>query len=194
MNISQAGINLIKKYEGCSLTAYKDLSGVWTIGYGWTGKVGGKTIVSGMKIDQETAEKLLVDNLYQYEKKVEKYASKYHFNQNQFDALVSFAYNIGSIDQLTANGTRTIAQIKEHWAAYNKAGGKVVQGLVNRRKDELTLFNRPSLINDIAINKNGNIIYVDAVNINGNNFIKLRDIEKLTNLKVSYSNGQVYIK
>lgn len=77
--------------------------------------------------------------MVKYEKKVDKY-SKYNFNQNEFDALVSFAYNVGSIDGLTANGTRTKAQIASKILAYNKAGGKVLSGLTRRRQAEYALF------------------------------------------------------
>ena len=69
-----------------------------------------------------------------------KYNSKYKWNQNEIDALVSFAYNIGSIDGLTANGTRSRATIAAKILEYNKAGGKVYRGLTRRRKAERKLF------------------------------------------------------
>ena len=144
--ISEACLTLVKKWEGCYLTAYQDPVGVWTIGYGTTNadkSITGTTIKKGLKISQATADKWLRAALTKkYLPKVLKYDSKYNFNQNQLDALVSFAYNIGSIDQLTANGTRTIAQISAHITAYNKSGGKVLTGLTNRRKDEKTLFDK----------------------------------------------------
>lgn len=95
-----------------------------------------------MKITQEQAEELLKKDLAEYEAKVEKY-NKYNWNQNQFDALVSFAYNIGSIDQLTSNGRRSIKTISEKILEYNKAGGKTLEGLVKRRKAEKELFDEP---------------------------------------------------
>lgn len=134
MKISQRGIDLIKEFEGCRLTAYKDAVGIWTIAYGHT-----KNVKQGMKITQEQAEELLKEDLAEYEAKVEKY-NKYNWNQNQFDALVSFAYNIGSIDQLTSNGRRAIKTISEKILEYNKAGGKVLEGLTRRRKAEKALF------------------------------------------------------
>lgn len=137
MKISQRGIDLIKEFEGCRLTAYKDAVGVWTIAYGHT-----KNVKQGMKITQEQAEELLKKDLVEYEAKVEKY-NKYNWNQNQFDALVSFAYNIGSIDQLTSNGRRAIKTISEKILEYNKAGGKTLEGLVRRRKAEKKLFDEP---------------------------------------------------
>lgn len=139
MKISDKGLAIIKKFEGCRLTAYKCPAGVLTIGYGHTGK----DVVSGMKITQAQADDLLRKDLERFEKKVEKYNGTYHWNQNQFDALVSFAFNIGSIDQLTAKGTRSIAEISKKLLAYNKAAGKVLRGLVNRREEEKKLFDEP---------------------------------------------------
>lgn len=144
--ISDNCLALVKKWEGCYLTAYLDPVGVWTIGYGTTNadkSITGKTIKRGLKISQATADKWLRESLNRkYLPKVLKYDGKYNWNQNQLDALVSFAYNIGSIDQLTANGTRTIAQISAHIPAYNKAGGKVLTGLVRRRANEKALFDK----------------------------------------------------
>ena len=135
MKTSQNGIDLIKRFEGCRLEAYRCPAGKPTIGYGHTAGV-----KMGQKITQVQAESFLKDDLARYEKLVEKYDSRYHWNQNQFDALVSFAYNIGSIDQLTANGTRSISTIAEKITAYNKAGGQILSGLKERRKAEQTLF------------------------------------------------------
>ena len=142
--VSQKGINLVKQFEGCKLKAYKDSVGVITIGYGTTNadkSITGTTITMGMTITQATADKWLEKSLNnKYAKLVDKYNSKYNWTQNQFDALVSFAYNIGSIDQLTAKGTRTKSEIAEKMLLYRKAGGKVLEGLVRRRKAERALF------------------------------------------------------
>ena len=143
LTISNYGINLIKKFEGCRLSAYKDAVGVITIGYGWTKPIDGKALTMGTTITQAKADALLKEGLKSYEQKVLKYDSRYHWNQNQFDALVSFAYNIGSIDQLTASGTRSIAEIAEKITAYQKAGGKTLPGLVKRREAERQLFLTP---------------------------------------------------
>lgn len=147
MNISQKGIDLIKEFEGCRTVAYLDAVGVWTIGYGTTNadkSIIGVEIRKGLTITKTVAENWLKLSLNKkYTPKVEKYDSKYHFNQNQFDALVSFAYNIGSIDQLTQNGTRTIKEISEKILAYDKAGGKVLAGLTRRRQAEKKLFDTP---------------------------------------------------
>ena len=138
MRASQNGINLIKQFEGCRLTAYKCAAGVPTIGYGHTAGV-----KMGQTINQVQAESFLKDDLMKYEKNVEKYDSKYHWNQNEFDALVSFAFNIGSIDQLTANGTRDRKTIAERILQYNKAAGKTLDELTRRRKAEHELFLKP---------------------------------------------------
>lgn len=138
MKTSKNGINLIKKFEGCRLTAYKCAAGVPTIGYGHTAGV-----KMGQAITQAQAEGFLKDDLIKYEKNVEKYDSKYHWNQNEFDALVSFAFNIGSIDQLTANGTRDREAIADKMPQYNKAAGKALDGLTKRRAAELELFLKP---------------------------------------------------
>ena len=134
MKTSNKGINLIKEFEGCRLKAYKCPAGVWTIGYGHTSGV-----KEGQVITQEKALQFLKSDLKKYEKHVESFR-KYNWNQNQFDAMVSFAFNVGSINQLTANGTRTIQQISSKILAYNKATGEELAGLTRRRQAEQKLF------------------------------------------------------
>lgn len=138
MKISQTGLELIKRFEGCRLAAYKDSGGTWTIGYGHT-----KGVTAGQTITQAQADAFLVEDCGKAEATVNKYMSKYNFNQNQFDGLVSFAFNIGSIDKLTINGTRTIAEISSKIPEYCKCAGKKLQGLVNRREAEKKLFDTP---------------------------------------------------
>ncbi len=135
LKTGQAGLDLIKQFEGCRLTAYRCPAGVWTIGYGHTAGV-----AAGQRITQEEADRLLVSDAEKYEKKVNKYHDRYTWRQNEFDALVSFAFNVGSIDQLTANGTRSRAVIAEKIMAYNKAAGKPLAGLTKRRQAEQNLF------------------------------------------------------
>lgn len=144
MHISKNGLDLIKKYEGLYLSAYKCPAGVLTIGYGTTNadkEITLFTINSKTKITKEKAEELLKKSVEKkYEPLVNKFNNKYKFNQNEFDALVSFCYNIGSINQLTQNGRRTKQEIADAMLKYNRASGKVLQGLVRRRKEERTLF------------------------------------------------------
>ena len=143
MKTGPKGIKLIKSFEGCRLIAYKCPAGIWTIGYGHTGFVDGRAICAGMKITSAKATELLQDDLEKFEKLVEKYP-KYKFTQNEFDAMVSFAYNTGSIDKLTINGTRPKEVVAEKILAYNKANGVALKGLTRRRKVEHTLFTSKS--------------------------------------------------
>lgn len=141
MKISDAGLDIIREFEGCPLVAYLDAVGVWTIGYGHT-----KNVKKGQVITKTQAEHFLLSDVKTAENKVNKYQDRYKWNVNQYSALVSFAFNIGSIDQLTANGTRNNAQISEKILAYDKGkvNGKMVvlAGLSRRRKAEKALFDK----------------------------------------------------
>ena len=136
--INKSGLNLIKKYEGCKLTSYICPAGVLTIGYGHTGK----DVKPNQTISKKKAINLLKKDLARFERHVQTYNYIYEWTDNEFSALVSFAFNIGNIDQLTAYGTRTRSQIRSAMLKYVKANGKTLQGLVKRRKAELKLFNR----------------------------------------------------
>lgn len=135
MKIGEAGLQIIKNFEGCRLTAYLCPAGVWTIGYGHT-----TGVKKGQRITQAQADSFLAEDLRKYEQKVNKYYDKYMWRQNEFDALVSFAFNVGSIDRLSANGTRSKKLIGEKILLYNKAGGKELSGLTKRRQAEQRLF------------------------------------------------------
>ena len=143
MNISSTGLNLIKKWEGGPwLTAKRFGSEKYlSIGYGHYGP----DVKVGQKITKAEAESLLKKDVQKAVNHVNTINNKYgyKFNQNEFDALVSFTYNIGSINQLTANGTRSKATIANKMLLYNKSCGKVLAGLTNRRKDERKLFITP---------------------------------------------------
>ena len=136
--INKSGLNLIKKYEGCKLTSYICPAGVLTIGYGHTGK----DVKPNQTISKKKAINLLKKDLARFERHVQSYNYIYEWTDNEFSALVSFAFNIGNIDQLTAYGTRTRSQIRTAMLKYVKANGKTLAGLVKRRKAELKLFNR----------------------------------------------------
>lgn len=142
-HVTNKCIKLVKKFEGLYKKAYRDEVGVWTIGYGITNadkSITGATIKAGLVISEKTADNWLERSLNsKYLQKIMKYDKKYNWNQNEIDALVSFAYNIGSIDGLTANGTRSRATIAAKILEYNKAAGKVYRGLT-RRKAERKLF------------------------------------------------------
>lgn len=138
MNISQQGIDLIKSFEGFRAQSYKCLvtEKYFTIGYGHYGP----DVRLGQVITKAEGERLLAEDLKRFVSHVNKYDYIYDFNQSEFDALASFSYNIGNIDQLTDKGKRSKAVIAEKMLLYNKSGGKVIQGLVNRRKAEQALF------------------------------------------------------
>lgn len=140
MRTNENGKNLIKSFESCRLNAYKDPTGTLTIGWGHTGNVDGTPIYLGMTITQEKANELFDSDLERFENHVNGYHDEYNFTSNEFSALVSFAYNVGSITQLTAKGTRTKAQIANKMLEYVYSKGKKLQGLVNRRAKERTLF------------------------------------------------------
>ena len=137
MKTSRRGINLIKEFEGLRLTAYRCPAGVYTIGYGHT-----RGVKRGMKITEEEASAFLTADLLNREKAVERYDSVYHWNQNEFDALVSFTFNCGATNlrALLRNGRRNRSQIAATLPLYRKAGGKVLKGLERRRAAEKALF------------------------------------------------------
>ncbi|WP_137984532.1 lysozyme [Enterobacter kobei] len=144
MQTSDKGIALIKEFEGCKLTAYQDSVGVWTIGFGWTQPVDGKPIRAGMTIKQETAERLLKTGLVSYESDVSRLV-KAGLTQGQFDALVSFTYNLGARSLSTSTLLRKLnsgdyAGAADEFPRWNKAGGKVLNGLTRRREAERALF------------------------------------------------------
>jgi len=143
LSISESGLALIKQFEGCRLTSYQDSTGLWTIGYGHISNV-----LKGQTITQAQADAYLKSDCSNTEKYVNKYDSIYHWSQNQFDALVSFTFNCGSgnLRALLNNGQRTITEISTKIPAYNKAGGKVLQGLMNRRNAEKELFDKVSIV------------------------------------------------
>lgn len=141
MKTSEKGKELIKKFEGCELTAYRDPVGVLTIGYGHT-----KGVKEGDKITKKKADELLSEDLERFETRVNYWSTKkYRFNQNEFDALVSFAFNLGNgnLDKLVKNGKRNRGEISDCILLYVKAGGKTLSGLVKRRKEERALFLTP---------------------------------------------------
>ena len=135
---SDRGINLIKQFEGLRLTAYYDSYGkVWTIGYGHTGS----DVYKGLKITEAQAEQLLRQDAKGKEKYVnnKKYVSAL-INQNQFDALVSFTFNVGQKYLKELCYGKSVEQIAEKITLYVKSNGVVLNGLVKRRKAEKELF------------------------------------------------------
>lgn len=142
MKTSQRGIDLIKQSEGCELEAYPDPgtgAEPWTIGYGST-----KGVTKGMKISQAEAEFMLVRDLLVFEAGVTNLV-KVPITQNQFDALVCFSYNVGlgnlqSSTLLKMVNNRDFAGAAQQFQRWNKAAGKVLNGLTKRRLAEAKLF------------------------------------------------------
>lgn len=146
MMMTEEGISLIKKYEGCKLTAYKCPAGVWTIGYGNTFYEDGSTVKPGDKITQERADQLFRNIL---EKKFLEPVRKLivsDINDNMFSAIVSFTYNVGIgnlksstlLKKVNANpNDQTISLEFKKWV---KSAGKVLPGLVRRRESESDLY------------------------------------------------------
>ena len=133
------GIALIKKFEGCELEAYQCSAGVWTIGYGHT-----KDVVEGKIITQEQAEEMLIDELHEYENYINDYVTV-ALSQNQFDALVSWVYNLGPANLKASTLLKVLNQgeyedVPTQIKRWNKAGGKVLEGLIRRREAEACLF------------------------------------------------------
>lgn len=138
MKISENGLKLIIDFEGFCPKATKAVKTekYYTIGFGHYGK----DVDEKQTITKEDALLLLKKDMKRFETKVMKYNDCYNFTQNEFDALVSFAYNVGNIDQLTARGTRSKKEISDAMLKYIKSGGNVLEGLRKRRTRERELF------------------------------------------------------
>ena len=180
MNISETGIQLIKKFEGCSLKAYKCPAGIWTIGYGHTSGV-----KEGQTITKAQAEDLLKQDLKQFEVVVNNLVNV-SLNQNQFDALVSFCYNIGTgniknstlLKLLNKGDHKGAAEQFERWVY---AGAKKLNGLVKRRAAEKELFLK-------SIDNECYIVTANALNIRenaGTNYKILKVLYKNEVVKIS---------
>ena len=146
MRISKNGLDLIKKYEGLKLEPYLCPANVPTIGYGATYYLDERKVsMDDSKITELYAEELLLSMLTRYEKGVERYV-QVEINQNQFDALVSFAYNLGlgALKESTllkkVNSNPCDENISYQFNRWTKAGGKELSGLVKRRKEEGHLY------------------------------------------------------
>ena len=142
MKVSQNGIELIKLFEGCKLKSYKCPAGVWTIGFGNTYYLDGSKVLMGQKISQAEADMLLLKLLPKYEATVDRNI-KVTVTQNQYDALVSFCWNCGSSESLfRLVNIKATDEVIHKWLCshYIMGGGKVLAGLVRRRKAEADLF------------------------------------------------------
>ena len=139
MAISQEGIALIKRFEGCELKSYRCSAGVPTIGYGST-----KGVSMDMEITQERAEALLIEDISDFEEEVNK-CVKVPLTQNQFDALVAWTFNLGGTNLRNSTMLKVLNEgdyekVPSEMKRWNKAAGKTLDGLIRRREAESLLF------------------------------------------------------
>lgn len=145
MKVNQATLDLIKRFEGLRLTAYKDSVGVWTIGYGTTSRAGiGVEVTPGMEINEADAEAFLKMALEKFAAQIIPSFTRKP-TENQFGAMLSLAYNIGpgafkKSTCLKRFNAGDIEGAAEALTWFKKAGGKVLRGLVRRRAAERELF------------------------------------------------------
>ena len=149
MKLSNNGIRLIQEAEGLILTSYLCSAGVPTIGYGATYYHDGSKVKLGQTITRDQANQLLKDHLKEFEGSVIGLLNTTKVNQNQFDALVSFCFNLGAANLAKSQLLRFIKanpndpKIAAEFAKWNRAGGEVSTGLVRRRKKEAQLYFTP---------------------------------------------------
>lgn len=143
MKTGEAGIALIKEFEGCHLTAYLCPAGVWTIGYGHT-----QGVHKGQHITQDQADAFLHDDLSTFEQEVSRLLGSAPTTQNRFDAMVSLTYNIGGgafarSSVLRLHKAGHYDQAAEAFIMWTRAGHRVLPGLVRRRAAERALYETP---------------------------------------------------
>ena len=136
---------LIKKFEGCKLSAYLCPAKIPTIGFGSTYYADGKRVKMGDTLTQEQADKLLTDTLITYELFVDV-NTRDDITQGMFDALVDFAYNCGNANLKSSTLLKKVnvnpkdSAIQDEFLKWTRANGKILQGLINRRKAEVELY------------------------------------------------------
>ena len=151
MTISEKGQQIIKNFEGLRLNAYRDSAGVWTIGYGSTRYHDGKSVKPGDKLASETQASALFSNTLAYYEDAVNHLVKVPLNQHQFDALVSFTYNLGTgalqestlLRKLNANDYSGAADQFLLWDKNTDSltgQKKVLDLLTQRRREERALF------------------------------------------------------
>lgn len=145
MKTNQEGLDLIKRFEGFRAAAYKCPAGVWTIGYGHTSAAGEPRVSAGNKITLSEGEEILKSDLIKYENAVIKALNGTEVTSNQFSALVSLCYNIGAGALAKSSIIRgilkgDISYAADRFRAFNRGGGRVLNGLVRRREAERELF------------------------------------------------------
>lgn len=189
MNIGNKGLELIKSFEGCRLTAYKPVQTeqYYTIGWGHYGP----DVYAGMSITQGQADNMLREDVRYYADAVDRYNSRFNFTQEEFDALTSFTYNcgVGSL-QAVMSCCNTKQEIAEECKLYNKGGGVVLAGLVRRREEEYKLFMSGS---SNQANDNDGYSYAEKGTYYFNTRVKIRtalNLDNATFTGVCYEAGE----
>ena len=157
MKTSQAGIDLIKQFEGVRLESYVCPAGVLTIGVGHTSAAGPPKVVPGMKITYQEANEILARDLVKYESAVDRLVTV-PLSQNQFDALVSFTFNVGEgalakstlLKKLNAG---KYSEVPAELMKWTKGGGRELPGLVRRRRAECAMWRSVNDRSDIDVNE-----------------------------------------
>lgn len=147
--MTKSGLSILKEFEGCSLVSYKCSAGVWTVGYGSTYYANGEPVKEGDKIDFALAEQLLINTVADFEKQVKLLLDGLVLPEICIDSLVCLAYNIGTtafakstlLKKIKAD-KNDLEAIGNEWLRWDKANGKVIKGLTNRRKREFELYKK----------------------------------------------------
>ena len=139
MKISEDGLELIKKFEGCETSAYQDSVGVWTIGFGHT-----KDVEEGQTCSIEDAESMLTDEMDEYEGYINNMV-KVDLQQHEFDSLVAWVYNLGPTNlgestMLKVLNGGQFDRVPNEMNRWTRAGGEILEGLVRRRQAESLMF------------------------------------------------------
>lgn len=151
--ITAAGLSHIMQWEGCRLTAYEDVAGIWTIGYGHTSAAGAPVVKPGMRITQDEANEILRRDLAKFENRVNDLV-KVPLTENQFAVLVSFDFNTGALHKSTLLkklNARDYNSVPSELMKWVNAGGKRVQGLVNRRAAEAGLWAKGEFVSSNTV-------------------------------------------
>ena len=194
MKVGTKGLNLIKEYEGCRLTAYDIGDGMITIGWGHAESKSSTSLVAGVTTwSQAKADAQLVSDLVSYENAVSGFFTR-SFNQSQFDALVSFAYNLGGgvFDKYGWSRTASDSWICSQMILYVNKGTQFEAGLTRRRKAEIALYQSTASDNDNK-NKEGDFKMYCIINngtgllfFNGQNMTSLTDADEMKVLNTIY--------
>ena len=139
MKISEDGLELIKKFEGCETSAYQDSVGVWTIGFGHT-----KGVEEGQPCSIEDAESMLADEMDEYEGYINNMV-KVELQQHEFDSLVAWVYNLGPTNLSESTMLKVLNggqfdRVPDEMNRWTRAGGEILEGLVRRRQAESLMF------------------------------------------------------